>query len=193
MSRIVHQKMPDVVLEALPPLIERGMQFALVGEGDRAYEDGFRALQDRYPGRVAVKIGYREDIAHRLLAGADILLHPARFEPCGLVPLYAMRYGTIPVTCHNGGTADSVIDVSDAGVKQGTATGFSFEEPTTAGLIACLDRAWDLFQKPLAWRKLQTNAMRQDFSWNNSAKAYDELYRTLVPAITEEPQAKRSA
>ena len=90
MSRLVHQKMPDVVLEALPELLEDGMQFVLVAEGDDGYETCFRELAARYPGRVAVEIGYQEPLGHRLLAGADMLLHPSRFEPCGLVPIYAL-------------------------------------------------------------------------------------------------------
>ena len=97
MSRLVHQKMPDVVLDVLPDLLEEGMQFVLVAEGENGYQTRFRELAARYPGRVAVKIGYREDLGHRLLSGADLLLHPSRFEPCGLVPIYAMRYGTIPL------------------------------------------------------------------------------------------------
>ena len=96
MSRLVHQKMPDVVLDVLPDLLEEGMQFVLVAEGENGYQTRFRELAARYPGRVAVEIGYQEGLGHRLLSGADLLLHPSRFEPCGLVPIYAMRYGTIP-------------------------------------------------------------------------------------------------
>ncbi len=105
MSRLVHQKMPDVVLEAVPALIEEGMQFAIVAEGDAGYEAGFRALMERYPNRVAMRSDYEEPLGHRLLAGADLLAHPARFEPCGLVPIYALRYGTIPIVRNSGGMA----------------------------------------------------------------------------------------
>ena len=180
MSRIVHQKMPDIVLEALPSLIETGKQFVLVGDGERQYEDGFRAMQERYPGRVAVRIGYREDMAHRLLAGVDVLLHPARFEPCGLVPLYAMRYGTVPVGCRNGGMVDSIIEGSPAALRNGTATGFFLETETAQGLRDCMDRVFDLYRKPLLWRKLQVHIMQRDHSWAAAAKAYDGLYRSLA-------------
>jgi len=192
-SRIVHQKMPDLVLETLGALVERGMQFALIGEGDRQYEDAFRSLQLRFPGRVAVHIGYRENLAHRLIAGADVLLHPARFEPCGLVPLYAMRYGTPPVTCQTGGTVDSVENFSPAAVKNGTATGFCLDAPDAAGLIACLERVRQVYRQPVTWRKLQTNAMRRNFSWDNSAKAYDDLYHKLAAANTDDAFIKQSA
>jgi starch synthase len=180
MSRLVHQKMPDVLLEALPTLLEEGMQFALVAEGDHCYQEGFKQLAMRYPGRVAVRIGYEEPIAHRLVAGADMLLHPSRFEPCGLLPIYAMRYGAIPIVRRSGGMADTVMDATPETLKLGKATGFSFESITTAELIACVRRAIDLYRQPIPWRKLQVSAMRQDFSWRNSAGRYAALYRSLV-------------
>ena len=102
-SRLAHQKMPDTVLEALPVLLAEGVQFALVAEGDPVYETQFHELASRYPGRAAVRTDYNEPLAHRLLAGADILLHPSRFEPCGLAPIYAMRYGAVPVVRRSGG------------------------------------------------------------------------------------------
>jgi starch synthase len=180
MSRLVHQKMPDIVLEALPALIEDGMQFSLVAEGEAGYHECFRELAENYPGRVAVQIGYEERLAHRLLAGADMLLHPSRFEPCGLVPIYAMRYGTIPVVRRSGGMADSVTDAMSDTVVRGTATGFSFEPPTVSELVKSVRRAHAFYRQPIAWRKIQTSAMRQDFAWNRSADAYANLYRSLT-------------
>jgi starch synthase len=180
MSRLVHQKMPDVLLEALPTLLEQGMQFALVAEGDSHYKQGFRELAARYPGRVAVHLGYDEPAARRLVAGADMLLHPSRFEPCGLLPIYAMRYGTIPIVRKSGGMADTVTDTTPETLKAGKATGFSFEPIVASELIACARRAIALYKQPIPWRKLQANAMRQDFSWRNSAKRYAALYASLV-------------
>jgi starch synthase len=181
MSRLVHQKMPDVVLEVLPALLEEGMQFVLVAEGDDGYEAQFRDLAARYPGRVAVRIGYEEPIGHRVLSGADMLLHPSRFEPCGLVPIYAMRYGTVPLVRRSGGLADSVIDATPETIRQGTATGFSFEAPSREEMGACVRRALALYRQPISWRRIQAAAMRQDFSWERSAEAYVALYRSLVP------------
>jgi starch synthase len=180
MSRLVHQKMPDVLLQALPALLDRGMQFALSADGEIQYRDAFRTLAVRYPGKVAVRIGYDEALAHRLLAGADMLLHPSRYEPCGLVPIYAMRYGTIPVVRRSGGMADTVTDYSPAALTAGEATGFMFEPVTMSELTACAMRASEVYRQPLAWRKLKTNAMRRDFSWRQSAAQYLELYRRLA-------------
>ena len=182
MSRLVHQKMPDVVLEALPRFLDEGLQFVLVGEGDHGYQNEFRALASRYPGRVAIKLGYEESLGHRVLAGADMLLHPSRFEPCGLVPMYAMRYGTVPIVRRSGGMADSVVDASPAAIREGAATGFSFEAPVTADLEASILRAISLYRQPISWRRMQAAGMRQDFSWKRSAATYLELYRALTGA-----------
>ena len=184
MSRLVHQKMPDVVLETLPRFLEEGLQFVLVAEGDHAYQNEFRALATRYPGRVAIEIGYRESLGHRVLAGADMLLHPSRFEPCGLVPMYAMRYGTVPVVRRSGGMADSVVDATPKAIRQGSATGFSFQEPAKDDLEASIKRAVSLYRQPISWRRVQAAGMRQDFSWKRSAAAYIELYRSLTGAPT---------
>lgn len=195
-SRLAHQKMPDIVLEALPALLADGIQFVLVADGDPAYATGFRELAARYPGQVFVRIGYEEGLAHRLLAAADMLLHPSRYEPCGLTPIYAMRYGTLPIVRRCGGLADSVVDANQKSIKAGIATGFSFSEPTAHDLIACVRRAIVLFDQPIAWRKIRSTAMRQDFGWERSARAYADLYRALVNApaeleIKEEPKRAR--
>ena len=190
MSRLVHQKMPDVVLDALPALLEEGAQFVVVAEGDNGYQTCFRELAVRYPGQVAVE-GYQEELGHRLLAGADMLLHPARFEPCGLVPIYALRYGTIPLVRKSGGMVDTVIDASPDALRQGIATGFSFDEPSLDDLVACIRRAISLYRQPISWRRLQAYAMRQDFSWQRSAKAYADLYRSLTGTLAmAQPRAK---
>lgn len=194
MSRIVHQKMPDIVLEAVPALIEQGIQFALVAKGDPGYEAGFRQLAERYPGRVAVSLQYTEALGHRLLAGADLLAHPARFEPCGLVPMYAMRYGTIPIVRNSGGTADSVRDAMHESIRNGTGTGFVFNGSSASEFSACTRRALSVYNQPILWRKLQSNAMAQDFSWRRSAQAYAQLYGSLtgVP-IAERKQLEERA
>jgi starch synthase len=168
------------------------MQFVLVAEGDDGYETGFREFAARYPRQVAVQIGYEEALGHRVLAGADMLLHPARFEPCGLVPIYAMRYGALPLVRESGGMADTVVDASPDAIRQGTATGFSFQNPSAEELIGCVDRALSLFHLPIAWRRLQAAAMRQDFSWERSADAYAELYRSLTGRPSSETSEEPS-
>ncbi len=140
-SRITEQKMADVVADTLPRIIENGAQCAVVGDGDRLLEERFELAARQHPGRIAVRIGYEEPLAHRVLAGGDILLHPARFEPCGLTQLYAMRYGTLPVVRKTGGLCDTVVDATDHSVRQGTATGFAFESANSADMLHCIERA----------------------------------------------------
>ncbi len=180
-SRLNDQKMADVLLKALPAILERDIQFALLGEGDRWLEDGFREAGRRYPGRVATHIGYEEPLAHRFQAGADILLHPARFEPCGLTQLYAMRYGTLPIARRVGGLADTIVGADNETIHRRTATGFAFENATAADMIACLDRSLELRGQPIAWRGIQRRAMQRDFGWGRPARQYLKLYRQLAP------------
>jgi starch synthase len=180
-SRLAHQKMADTTLEMLPALLERDVQFALIGAGDPAYERGFTEFAQAYPGRMAAHIGYEEALAHRVYAAGDILLHPSRFEPCGLTPQYAMRYGTIPVVTSVGGLTDTVRDADAQTMRAGTATGFSFTELSAPAMLACLDRALDAYAQPFNWRRLRRQGMAQDFGWQTSAQRYLSLYRELAP------------
>jgi starch synthase len=179
-SRITDQKMADVVAAAVPDIAGSAAEFALLGDGARNLEEQFERAARRYAGRVAVRIGYEEALAHRLLAGADILLHPARYEPCGLTQLYAMRYGTLPIVRWTGGLRDTVTDATSASVARGTATGFAFERADAGDMLQCLERALALYRQPLAWRKLQRQAMAQDFGWEGPARRYLGLYRSFV-------------
>jgi len=138
-------------------------------------------LAQGYPGRVAVDIGYDESRAHRLHAGADILLHGSRFEPCGLAQLYAMRYGTIPIVSRVGGLADSVRDADAADGLEGS-TGFVFDQLTGEAFAAAVDRCVGLFEtQPETWSKLRTRAMCTDFGWTRSAGEYERIYSELLP------------
>ena len=123
---------------------------------------------------------YEEPLGHRLLAGADLLAHPARFEPCGLVPIYALRYGTIPIVRNSGGLADSVVDASPRNGARRPGTGFVFENSNSADLLACVHRALDCYRQPIWWHRLQVNAMKQDFSWDRAARRYADLYHSLL-------------
>ncbi len=184
LSRLTEQKMADTIADAVPRLVVSGAQLALHGQGNRALEDRFRTLAAQYPGRVCVQIGYDERLARRLLAGADILLHPSRFEPFGLVPIYALRYGTLPLVRKVGGLADSVSDGTAAGLDN-QATGFAFSGNTLEDLMTCVRRALELYRQPVAWRRMQRYAMRQDFSWQQPARQYLKLYRTLTGSRAE--------
>jgi starch synthase len=175
-SRLTHQKMADIVLEVLPRVAEQGAQLIVVGEGDPALEAAFEEARERFSGNLAVVIGYDEPFAHKLQAGCDILLAPARFEPCGLTQLYALRYGSLPVVRRTGGLADTVIDATATSIADRSATGFVFDTPTAEDLTAALTRALALYREPLIWRRLQLQAMAQDFSWTSSAMQYAALY-----------------
>lgn len=194
-SRITEQKMADVLPEITPTLTDNGAQFVVCGDGDRSIEQALRALQARQPRQIAVRIGYQEAMARRILAGADILAAPARFEPCGLTQMYAMRYGTIPVVRRVGGLADTVIGhgASEDSMKD-TGTGFMFDAPTGGNLASAIERAINLYRRPEEWRGMQKRAMRQDFRWMRSAQRYRTLYEEFLqePGIENPDSAARS-
>lgn len=182
-GRLSWQKMADVMRDALPQLLKRepDRQFALLGQGDRDLEEGFRKLAMAFPGRVAVHIGYSEQQAHRLHAGADILIHGSRYEPCGLTQLYAMRFGTLPIVRPVGGLADTVIHACTTTLADGTATGFHFAEASAEAKLEAIDNAVMLYRQPLSWRRLQLAAMSSDFNWERSAREYLGVYDRLLP------------
>lgn len=180
-GRLTWQKMADILRDCLPAILARepDRQFALLGQGERGLEDGFRSIAAAFPGRVSVQIGYCEDRAHRIHAGGDILLHGSQFEPCGLTQLYAMRFGTIPIVRPVGGLADTVVHASEQALVDGTATGVWFEEPSAEAMISAVDHAIWLYRQPLTWRRLQRVAMGVDSSWDRSARQYLTLYSGL--------------
>jgi starch synthase len=176
-SRLAEQKGLDLVVAALPELIARDVQVAVLGSGERAYEEALvRAARDR-PDRMAVRIGFDEGLAHRLEGGGDVFLMPSRFEPCGLNQMYSLRYGTVPVVRGVGGLDDTVEDYD--GWNRGT--GFKFRDYTPAALLLATRRALDAYRDRRAWRGLVARGMAQDFSWDRSAASYEALYRTLAP------------
>ncbi len=179
-SRLTGQKGLDFLLGALPTLLERGAQLVLQGEGDASLESAFTAVAAANPAAVAVRIGYDEAFAHRLVAGADALLVPSRFEPCGLTQLYGLRYGSLPVVRRVGGLADTVVDATDDAVRADRATGFVFEQATAPALAAAITRVADAFRQPARWQQLMRRAMAEDFSWDAAAAHYRALYRQIV-------------
>jgi starch synthase len=181
-SRLTAQKGLDLVLAALPSLVRRGGQLALQGTGDPMLEAAFAAAAIAHPGRVAVRIGYDEGLAHRLIAGADAILVPSRFEPCGLTQLYGLRYGSLPVVRRVGGLADTVVDANAQNLEADLATGFSFDAASAAALDQTLQRVIDMFRQPRLWRQLMQRAMAQDHSWQGAARKYLALYSDLLGA-----------
>jgi len=180
-SRLTWQKGLDLVLQALPGLLGAGGQLAVLGSGDRELEDRFRAYADAHKGAVGLVLGYDEPLSHLIQAGSDALLVPSRFEPCGLTQMYALRYGTVPVVRRVGGLADTVRDGDETDIRQGRATGFTFERATVDELEWAVGRAVGLYGRPDLWRGLQRNGMACDNSWEHAAKDYAALYRSLRP------------
>lgn len=181
-SRLNDLKGMDLVLAVLPAILRQGAQLAVVGTGDRALEEGFKAAAAATPTQVSVTIGYSETLAHRLMAAGDILVMPSRFEPCGLTQLYAMRYGTVPLVHVTGGLADTVVDTTYDGMMTGTATGFAFEHANAGAFQWTVERALGMYRQPEQWRKVQLACVTQDFTWSRSANRYIELYRSLTGA-----------
>ena len=179
-SRLTSQKGLDLMLAVLPGLIKRGGQFVLQGAGEPVLEAAFLAAAKAHPGQVAVRIGYDEAFAHRLIAGSDAIVVPSRFEPCGLTQLYGLRYGTLPVVRRVGGLADTVVNAGEAAVASEQATGFVFDAATPAALDAALQRAAAAFARQALWRGLMQRAMAQDFSWQGAAAQYLALYKSIV-------------
>ena len=181
-TRLSWQKGLDLLLEALPVLLAEGAQLALLGSGDPGLEAGFRAAATAHPGRIACVFGYDEAVAHQIQAGADAILVPSRFEPCGLTQLCALRYGAVPVVARVGGLADTVIDANPMALAAGVATGVQFAPVNTPMLESAIRRTVHLHRDPEAWRRFQLNGMATDVSWRRSAKVYADLYRELIAA-----------
>ncbi len=179
-SRLTEQKGLDLLMTVAPDILARGAQLALLGVGEPALERALGRLAEEHPGRMAVQIRFDEGLAHRIEAGADVLLMPSRFEPCGLTDLYGFRYGTMSIVHRVGGLADAVIDATEDALSAGTATGFTYEESTREDLLAAIDRAIGLYRRPEQWARLRRHVMDLDFGWPVAAAKYIDLYREVV-------------
>ena len=196
-TRLTRQKGMDLVMYALDRILAGGVQVAVLGTGDRDYEDGLRYFQDKYPGTMAARIEFDPALSQRMYAAADMFLMPSKFEPCGLSQIIAMRYGTLPIVRETGGLKDTVIPYNEF---TGEGTGFSFSNFNGDEMGDAVFRAARLFwDNRDAWNQLVTQAMSQDFSWTRSADKYLDLYffmhpeierpAAVVEAATEEPEA----
>ncbi|WP_276931604.1 glycogen/starch synthase, partial [Elstera cyanobacteriorum] len=179
-SRLTEQKGLHLVLQALPALLADGGQFALLGSGDAGLEAAFRDAAAATPDAVAVRLGYDEAFAHRLIAGSDVILVPSHYEPCGLTQLYGLKYGTLPLVRRVGGLADTVADTRLETLDT-DATGFVFEEFSAAALERTLQRVQALHRRPAEWRRVRARGMARDFGWTRAATEYLALYRSLMP------------
>ena len=175
-GRLVEQKGLELILPVLADMLACPVQLVILGTGEARYE----AAAAANPDAMAVVLAYDESLAHRIEAAADVFLMPSLFEPCGLNQLYSLRYGTLPLVRAVGGLADTVVDSNPQTLADGSATGFVFERPDAAELLAALRRACALWYEHSAWRQVQLNAMSQDFSWQHSANRYLQLYNTAT-------------
>jgi starch synthase len=188
-SRLSEQKGLDLLLASLPRLLSVGGDLVVVGTGDAALEQGFRAAAKTSAGRVGVFIGYDEALAHLVQGGADALLVPSRFEPCGLTQLCALRYGAVPIVARVGGLNDTVIDANEMALSAGVATGFQFLPVTREGLERALTRATSAWEHKTLWRSMQTNGMAMQVGWDRAATQYAKLYRDLLRIRTTKAPA----
>ncbi len=180
-GRLVEQKGVDLILDIVDDLAKHPVQLVVLGDGDRTLEQQLRAAAQRYPRQLAVHTVYDEKLAHRIEAGADALLMPSRYEPCGLNQMYSQLYGTIPIVRRTGGLADTVIDFSQQTLSNHTATGFCFDEDNPETLLATCLGALSLYRDHrVDWWKLVIAGMHRDFSWTTSAARYSEIYKQLL-------------
>ena len=181
-SRLAWQKGIDLILDNLDLIARMGGQLAVLGTGDVSLEECFRAAAKARPDSVSVLIGYDERTAHMIQAGADALLVPSRFEPCGLTQLCAMRYGALPVTARVGGLMDTIVDANEMALAAGLGTGIQFSPVTSSALGAALERVRKLWKVPKVFDRIRANGMRTDVSWRRPAAAYAKLFRDLILA-----------
>lgn len=183
-GRLVDQKGLDLIA----PLVERwasteNVQWAFLGTGDPKYHSWLMRLKGEFPNRVAARLEFSNPLAHRIEAGCDLFLMPSQYEPCGLNQMYSLRYGAVPLVRATGGLADTITDASPPNVADGSANGFSFVDYTAENLESTLRRALEVYRShPEAWRQIAVTGMRQDWSWNRSARDYVALYERMVSA-----------
>ncbi len=175
-SRLVDQKGFDILLDVLEDVMKLDVQFVMLAAGEKEYEKKFEAFHKKHPKRMGLLLGYDEELAHMIEAGCDMFLMPSRYEPCGLNQMYSMRYGSVPIVRATGGLDDTVDDYAG----NGKGTGFKFEKYDGKELYKAIHRAVKVFQQPEEWKKIMRNGMVQDFSWENSARKYLNLYKDLL-------------
>ena len=183
-SRLASQKGFDLIEKIAPDLVRDGVQFAILGDGEKIYRDMLTKLQRNHPNQVGLCMEISETLAHLIEAGADAFLMPSQYEPCGLNQLYSLKYGTVPVVRATGGLADTVTNATPETVAAGTATGFTFVPYSPSHFAEAVRRCLQLYcDEPEQWRQLQRTGMLQDWSWRRSADEYERLYRSLLQEI----------
>jgi starch synthase len=189
-TRLTDQKGVDLQLGALEEMLSADLQFVLLGSGDPRFQDAYRDLARRHPGKVAVRVGFDQGLSHRIEAGADFYIMPSRFEPCGLNQMYSLRYGTVPIVRATGGLDDSVIDPAE---DAGRANGIKFRELSVRALAKALRKALVLYQSPALFARFRRNGMKADFSWEQTCAHYLPVYQGRPTAATSAGQPKPRA
>lgn len=179
-SRLTWQKGIDLLVNCIDMMVEAGAQLAVLGSGEAELENAVRGAAIRHPGRVGLVTGYNERLSHLVQGGADVMMVPSRFEPCGLTQLYALRYGCIPLVSRVGGLNDTVIDANVAALQAEVATGVQFAPPDEAALANAIRRTLELYADEKSWKKMQRRGMKSDVSWESSAARYAQLYASLI-------------
>jgi starch synthase len=179
-SRLTEQKGLDLLLSAVPDIVQRGGQLVVLGTGDPALETGMKNAAAAHPGAVAVELGFDETLSHSIIAGSDVVMVPSRFEPCGLTQLYALAYGSLPLVHRVGGLADTVVDSSLENLADELATGFVFDTFDRAGMVGAIRRAFALKARRSDWKAVVRRAMNQRFSWEAAALSYADVYQALL-------------
>jgi starch synthase len=176
-SRLDAQKGLDLLVEILEDILRQDVGLVVLGSGDERIQEAIQSAAQRYPGKVGLKIGFDEPLAHRIMAGVDIFLIPSRYEPCGLTQMYALKYGSVPLVRATGGLDDTIVQY-DPETKEGN--GFKFDAFEAASFLEAIRQALDAFQDKASWKNLMANGMKADFSWDRSAERYIALYNAVI-------------
>jgi starch synthase len=182
-SRLTGQKGMDLLASVVDGLVELGGKLCVLGSGEAHLEQNFREAAARHPGKVAIITGYDEALSHLMQGGADAIVIPSRFEPCGLTQLYGLRYGCVPVVSRVGGLADTVVDANYAALEQGSATGVVFDPDNGHALYEAIRKTVGLYHDDKTWKRIQRRGMKTDVSWDLSAKRYTDLYANLTGQV----------
>lgn len=187
-SRFAHQKGIDLLYEAIEALQDRQVQWVVLGSGDKQLEDAFTALQERVPSKLALTLGYDEQLAHQIEAGSDFYVMPSRYEPCGLNQMYSLRYGSVPIVRKTGGLADTVVHTTEDTLAMNTANGFVFDEMSVNAFVNAIREALKTYRTKKVYRQLQMNGMQLDFSWQASSQQYEALYDQVINEKKLQPE-----
>jgi starch synthase len=183
-GRLTEQKGIDLLAATMRDWVQtRDVQWVVLGTGEPKFQEQFTMLAERFPQKVATRLEFSNELAHRIEAGADIFVMPSRFEPCGLSQMYSLKYGTVPVGRATGGLVDTITDLNENTLAAGTATGFTFGEYSALALAQALDRALNTYAQPDVWKRLVQAGMGQDWSWATSAQKYIDLYRATISQV----------